>query len=289
MRENACRISSYGKRVEFVGIESDAAKLGAKLGDESISVHRDEGLSVVRRNIRQAARRRCAGKRAPQPSMAHRLPLSLSEGQDAMIREALNNRATRLVVATTIVVAIASVSAPGFAGPGAVVTAPTAPLRMSDSGLARIRGSEAFRPRVYDDGAGNPTIGYGHLIRPGENFAGGITQAQAEALFRQDVERVVNPALDRITIALNQNQVDALGSFIFNVGTGGFLKNLLSHVNAGEIEGVTNRMLQYITGRDVRTGRRQVLRGLLTRRQFEVALFKNPVQLKYLSGIMPRS
>jgi len=210
-----------------------------------------------------------------------------------MIREALKSRATRLVVAATIVVAIASVSAPGFAGPGAAVTPPTAPatapLRMSDSGLARIRGSEAFIAHVYDDGAGNPTIGYGHLIRPGENFSGGITQAQADALFRQDVERVVNPALDRITIALNQNQVDALGSFIFNVGTGGFIKNLLSHVNAGEIEGVTNRMLQYITGRDARTGRRQVLRGLLTRRQFEVALFKNPVQLKYLSGIMPRS
>ena len=206
-----------------------------------------------------------------------------------MTREALKSRATRLVVATTIVVAIASVSAPGFAGPGPVVTAPTAPLRMSDSGLARIRGSEAFRPRVYDDGAGNPTIGYGHLIRPGEHFSGGITEAQADSLFRQDVERVVNPALDRITIALTQNQVDALGSFIFNVGTGGFIKNLLSYVNAGTFEEVTNRMLKFITGRDARSGRRQVLRGLLTRRQFEVALFKNPVPLKYLSGILPRS
>ena len=208
-----------------------------------------------------------------------------------MTREGLR-RATRLVAAT-VVVAIASVNEAGFPGLGAAVTAPpapgTAPLRMSDSGLARIRGSEAFSPRAYDDGAGNPTIGYGHLIRPGENYSAGITQAQADALFRQDVERVVNPALDRITIALTQNQVDALGSFIFNVGTGGFIKNLLSHVNAGEIEGVTSRMLQYITGRDARSGRRQVLRGLLTRRQFEVALFKNPVPLKYLSGILPRS
>jgi len=160
---------------------------------------------------------------------------------------------------------------------------------MSDSGLARIRGSEAFIGHVYDDGAGNPTIGYGHLIRPGEHFSGGITQAQADSLFRQDVERVVNPALDRITVALNQNQVDALGSFIFNVGTGGFIKNLLTSVNTGAFEEVTNRMLQFITGRDARSGRRQVLRGLLTRRQFEVALFKNPVPLKYLSGIMPRS
>jgi len=208
-----------------------------------------------------------------------------------MTREGLR-RATRLVAAT-VVVAIASVNEAGFPGLGAAVTAPpapgTAPLRMSDSGLARIRGSEAFSPRAYDDGAGNPTIGYGHLIRPGEHYSAGITQAQADALFRQDVERVVNPALDRITVALTQNQVDALGSFIFNVGTGGFIKNLLTYVNAGTFEEVTSRMLKFITGRDARSGRRQVLRGLLTRRQFEVALFKNPVPLKYLSGILPRS
>jgi len=207
-----------------------------------------------------------------------------------MIREALKSRAVRLFAAATVVVTIASVSAAAFPGPGAVVATPptpgSAPLRMSDSGLARIRGSEAFRARVYDDGAGNPTIGYGHLIRRGENFSGGITQAQAEALFRQDVERVVNPALDKITIALTQNQVDALGSFIFNVGTGGFIKNLLSFVNTGAFEEVTDRMLKFITGRDARSGRRQVLRGLLTRRQFEVALFKTPVPLKYLSGAL---
>ena len=160
---------------------------------------------------------------------------------------------------------------------------------MSDSGLARIRGSEAFMAKSYDDGAGNPTIGYGHLIRPGEDYSAGITEAQAETLFRQDVERVVNPALDKITIDLTQNQVDALGSFIFNVGTGGFLKSILSHVNAGEIEGTTSHMLQFIKGRDASSGRRQVLRGLLTRRKFEVALFKNPVPLKYLNGIIPRS
>ena len=213
-----------------------------------------------------------------------------------MTRETSKRRAAnRLLATATVVLAFAFVSGLRLPGLGAAIMAPPAigtaptPKRMSDSGLARIRQSEAFRARPYDDGAGNPTIGYGHLIRPGENFSGGITQAQAEALFKQDVERVVNPALDKITIDLTQNQVDALGSFIFNVGTGGFIKNLLSYVNAGTFEEVTNRMLRFVTGRDAKSGRRQVLRGLLTRRQFEVALFKNPVPLKYLSGMFPRS
>jgi lysozyme len=213
-----------------------------------------------------------------------------------MTREASRRRATnRLFAAATVVVAFAFASEPRFPGLSAAITAPAAtatapaPKRMSEAGLARIRQSEAFIARPYDDGAGNLTIGYGHLIRPGENYSGGITQAQADALFRQDVARVVNPALDRITIDLTQNQVDALGSFIFNVGTGGFLKNILSYLNTGNLEQATSHMLQFITGRDVSSGRRKVLRGLLTRRQFEVALFKNPVPLQYLSSLMPRS
>src|SRR4051794_4342684 len=100
--------------------------------------------------------------------MAHRLPVGHSGGLDAMTREVLKRRATRLFAAAIVMVAIASVSEAGFPGLGAAAAAlpatPTTPLRMSDSGLARIRGSEAFSARVYDDGAGNPTIGYGHLI-----------------------------------------------------------------------------------------------------------------------------
>ena len=203
--------------------------------------------------------------------------------------------ATRLFAAATVVAAFACVGkpsarGPSARGPSAPVTTPaaagTAPKRMSDAGLANIRKHEAFMPRPYDDGAGNLTIGYGHLIRKGENYSAGITEAQADTLFRRDVERVVNPALDRITINLKQNQVDALGSFIFNVGTGGFLKNLLPHVNAGDVERTTSRMLTFVTGRDVRSGRRRVLRGLLTRRRFEVALYKSPTNLKFLDTAM---
>ena len=211
-----------------------------------------------------------------------------------MTREALKRRATtRLFVAATAVVALALVSEPRFRGLGAAITAAastgTEPKRMSDSGLARIRQREAFMAKPYDDGAGNLTIGYGHLIRTGENYSAGITEAAADTLFRQDVERVVNPALDRITIDLTQNQVDALGSFIFNVGTGGFLKNLLTYVNAGKHEQTTSRMLKFITGRDARSGRRRVLRGLLTRRRFEVALYKNPTPLTFLRSVIPHT
>ena len=155
--------------------------------------------------------------------------------------------------------------------------------RMSAAGLAKIREHEAFVPRQYDDGAGNATIGYGHLVLPGENYSGGITEAQAIELFEKDVERVVNGSLDKIEVELTQNQVDALGSFIFNVGPGAFEKGLLPHINARRHERAVARMVKYVTGRDVRTGERRVLRGLVKRRHDEVDLYKNPRPLKFLS------
>src|SRR5262245_44434184 len=101
------------------------------------------------------------------------------------------------------------------------------PFRMSPEGLARIRESEDFIARAYDDGVGNQTIGYGHMILAGETYAGGMTEPQARELFERDVSRIVNSALNQVQRPLTQNQVDALGSFIFNVGPGNFVRSVL--------------------------------------------------------------
>lgn len=170
-------------------------------------------------------------------------------------------------------------------------TQPTQPTRkrMSDSGLARIREHEAFVPKKYDDGARNSTIGYGHLVLEGEDFSGGISEPEALELFEKDVERVVNGSLDKIEVELTQNQIDAVGSFIFNVGPGAFENGLLPHINARRHERATSLILKYVTGRDVRTGERRVLRGLLKRRRDEVALYNNPRPLEYLRKAVTRT
>lgn len=53
--------------------------------------------------------------------------------------------------------------------------------QLSPNGLAFIARHEALpngEPalKVYKDSAGNPTIGYGHKLLPGENFPHGITR-----------------------------------------------------------------------------------------------------------------
>ena len=145
---------------------------------------------------------------------------------------------------------------------------------MSPQGLERIRTHEAYIGKVYDDGVGNRTVGYGHMLRSGESFPGGLTEAQAQELFAKDVERIVSPVLDRINVQLTQNQVDAIGSFVFNVGPGNFTRSILPNLNLGNHRGVLASMFKYITGRNQRTGERVTLRGLLKRRQEEIALYK---------------
>lgn len=47
---------------------------------------------------------------------------------------------------------------------------------------------------VYKDSLGLPTIGYGHLVRSGENFSAGLTEAEAEALLVKDARNAYNDA-----------------------------------------------------------------------------------------------
>jgi lysozyme len=140
---------------------------------------------------------------------------------------------------------------------------------ISGAGIGFIAQHEGFRPTVYNDPAGNPTIGFGHLITPGEGFADPITREQGFDLLRSDIRTRVDPFIQRrVGIALSQNQVDALGSFIYNVGGGAFSRStLLRHVNAGQFEAAAGQF-----GRWVYAGG-QVQPGLVTRRAAEAAMF----------------
>lgn len=94
-------------------------------------------------------------------------------------------------------------------------------MKVSNAGKEFIKSFEKFVEHIYDDGFGNLTIGYGHLVTDEDNLTMGqtISESEAEAFFRSDIARTegyVNtlPKISRIT----QNQFDAISSFIFNSG-----------------------------------------------------------------------
>ena len=116
------------------------------------------------------------------------------------------------------------------------------------------------------------TIGYGHTKTAKQGMR--ITEAQAEELLRGDIRWVEDTINRLVKVNINQNQFDALGSLVFNIGASQFSKSsVLRRLNAGEYEEAANAFLMWTKQRDKKTGKMNVLPGLVKRRQEERALF----------------
>jgi len=77
----------------------------------------------------------------------------------------------------------------------------------------------------YRDSRGFPTIGYGHLVKPGDKFGGSITQEQADRLFNRDFRKHAAaakriPGWDSATA----QQKAALIDLTFNMGDGWWME-----------------------------------------------------------------
>ena len=86
---------------------------------------------------------------------------------------------------------------------------------ISQIGIDLIKKWEGFSVMPYKDAGGKATVGYGHLIKAGENFDKGISFSEAEMLLLDDVveaEKAVVRLLDKVP--LSGSQCDALTSFV---------------------------------------------------------------------------
>jgi lysozyme len=144
-------------------------------------------------------------------------------------------------------------------------------LHMTDAGLDFICRQEVFKPRSYPDQAGKPTIGYGHLIRPGETF-GTITEPEALALLKLDVARITKPVAEALRVELKPYQIDAVMSLAFNCGGAAIARStLLRHVNAGNIGAAADQFK--VWNKITVKGKKVVSKGLSARRERERRLF----------------
>ena len=140
-------------------------------------------------------------------------------------------------------------------------------MKISSKGSAFIRQWEGLSLDVYKDVAGYPTIGYGHLIKKGENFTK-ITKDQAIDLFLKDLapfEEAINTLVQK---NLLQHEFDALVSFVYNIGQGAFSKStLLKYLNEGNFLLAYPEFLRWN-----KAGGKEV-QGLTNRRKAEQTLF----------------
>jgi lysozyme len=141
-------------------------------------------------------------------------------------------------------------------------------MELSAEGLELIKRSEGFRSQVYRDVAGIPTIGYGHRVKPGESFPGGVEEAQATAILSSDVGEAEQAVTRLVKVALTQGQFDALVDFCFNLGAGRLAgSTLLRELNAGCYAAAAQQLLAW----DHAAGEVNV--GLKARREAELQLW----------------
>jgi len=106
--------------------------------------------------------------------------------------------------------------------------------KLSAAGVRLIAGFEGFRSDLYDDAAGHCTIGYGHLVHTGScdgsesaEFRRGLTRERALEILGDDAASAATAVNDAVKVPLEQDQFDALTSFVFNVGSGAFRDSTL--------------------------------------------------------------
>jgi lysozyme len=143
----------------------------------------------------------------------------------------------------------------------------------SFNGINFLKRHEGYRDRAYKDSNGNYTIGYGHKIVAGDGLGPNsvLTTGQAEALLLRDLVTAADAVRRGLRVAITQNQFDALVSFAFNIGAGGFANSeVLKMVNAGNIAGAARAWVSNWTT----AGGNPT--ALLSRRTHERDLFLTP-------------
>ena len=147
--------------------------------------------------------------------------------------------------------------------------------KISDNGLKFIADHEGMILHLYNDPANHATIGVGHLVHHGpingsepEEFKGGISKERAMEILRSDVTTAENTVNKLVKVPLNQNQFDALVSFVFNIGETQFASStLLSKLNQRDYNSVPSQLNRWVHG----SGKK--LPGLINRRRDEGDLF----------------
>ena len=123
---------------------------------------------------------------------------------------------------------------------------------------------------AYQDQAAVWTIGYGHTS--GVTEGAKITGETAGLLLLEDLDRHAAVVNETVSVSINQNQFDALCSFVFNVGGGAFrASTMLKLINGGNAVAAALEFPKW----DRAAG--QVSAGLLRRRLAEKALFEKEV------------
>ncbi len=148
--------------------------------------------------------------------------------------------------------------------------------KVPDAAMAVVKRIEGFSATPYDDNGSKPggtwTIGYGTIRdennKPVTPSTPPVTEAQAIALLRRDMQGAAESVQRRVNVGLTPFEAAALISWTYNLGEGNLASStMLTKINSGDKAAVPNEMRKWIN----QAGK--PLTGLLRRRWAEAAIF----------------
>lgn len=129
-----------------------------------------------------------------------------------------------------------------------------------------IAGFEGLHTVAYRDPVGIPTACFG--MTEGVELGREYTEAECEEHLFEKVIRYQRAVRERVEVPLTTNQLAAITSFTYNVGTGALeTSTLLRKLNQGDYEGACNELPRWKYGTVL--GVKVVLPGLVKRREAE--------------------
>lgn len=120
-----------------------------------------------------------------------------------------------------------------------------------------------------------PSIGFGET----EDIVLGMrwTEDQVDARFYQQIVQYTAKVRKLCTLPPNENQLGALVSLAYNIGLAALAKSSVLRLhNAGDFDGAARAFHLYNKARNHRTGKLEVLPGLVSRRAMEAAIYLRP-------------
>ena len=145
-------------------------------------------------------------------------------------------------------------------------------MKVNADGYALLKRFEGCRLKAYLCPAGVWTIGYGNTFyEDGTKVKEGdvITQARAEQLAKNVIDKFAVSVRALIIQTLNENQFSACVSLAYNIGTGGFKKSsVFRKLNVNPLDASIADSFRLWN-----KGGGKVLRGLVNRREAEIQLY----------------
>ena len=116
--------------------------------------------------------------------------------------------------------------------------------QIADSEIAQIVADEGYKRCVYNDSRAFPTIGFGHLVLPTDDFDGCISPEEAVRLLREDYHYASKSVDDRYSWASGEVRL-VLINMTYQMGSTGVskFKKTLEHLQDEAYDNAASELL----------------------------------------------